>query len=538
MRKKNSTLPCSREDYIPTREKLLYGLGDFFGGGQSTMLSLILLKFFTDGLYIEAGLAGTIIMIAKLWDAISDPLMGNFSDNFRSKWGRRKPFIFLGGVLIIPALLFLFAPWSWGMEQGSPAYSLKVAVVVIAYVVYCTVSTVSQVPYCSLSSEISSDYKQRNYANTFKLVTDMAAAGLCFLIPSLVWEAFEAGNISLTAFWLIISLGFGSIFAITLILCALSIKERTPVPAGKVHFSFKSYATPLKIRSFRWHLVMYIASFLTMDLISTLALYYCSNVLNGVTLFGKQISSLYVIAPMMVVAALSVPLYYFFMHKKSKQYSFRLGMPLYILGAILLAVYQPSWPSWLVPLFAVILGLGFGGAQMMPWLIFPDTVDVAELKLGKRDTGSFSGLMTFSRKACTALAISAVGWTLQLAGYISTEDTTIVQPESALVAVRILLGGGVTLLIVLAFVSSLMYKITDKKLARVRYFLDKQRAGENDTLTSEEKAERYALIDELAGISKAEKAAAAQSDGGFIPAEGSEKSAFEEDPENKDEDIK
>lgn len=504
MKDKNKALPCSAEDYIPFKEKLMYGLGDFFGGGQATMISLILLVFLTDGLHIAAGIAGTIITLAKFWDALSDPFMGNISDNFRSKMGRRKPFIFLGGVLIIPAMLFLFAPWTWGAQAGSGAYYGKVIVVALAYLVYCTVSTISQVPYCSLSSDISSDYKQRNAANTFKLVTDMAAAGLCYLIPSLVWEAFKASKISLTTFWLIISFGFGSVFAITLIACSLTVKERTPLPSTKQHFSFKSYSDPLRIKSFRLHLGMYITSFLTMDLISALAIYYCTNVLDGLTLFGMKMSSLFVIGPMMVLAACVVPLCYYFMKLKSKQFAFRVGMPLYILGAILLAVYQPSWPTWLVPVFAVILGLGFGGTQMMPWLIFPDTVDVAELKLGKRDTGSFSGLMTFSRKICTALAILIVGWVLSGAKY-NGELLPSQQPQSALIAIRVLLGASVTVLISLGFVFSLMYKITDKKLARVRYYLDKQRAGENDTLTQEEISERAALLDELAGKDRLKK---------------------------------
>ena len=140
---------------------------------------------------------------------------------------------------------------------------------------------------------------------------------------------------------------------------------------------------------------------------------------------------------------------------------------------------------------------------MMPWLIFPDTVDVAELKLGKRDTGSFSGLMTFSRKICTALAILIVGWVLSGAHYISGVNQ--VQPKSALIAIRVLLGASVTVLISLGFLFSMLYKITDKKLARVRYYLDVQRAGNNDTLTDGEQAEREALLNELAGASKVKK---------------------------------
>ena len=506
MKKDRNASECAPHDYVPVKERFFYGIGDFFGGGQSTMLSLILLPYYTSILGIRAELAGIPIALAKIWDAISDPLMGNISDNTRSKWGRRRPYIILGGALVLPALLFLLAPWPWGGAGSTDGQQIAMtALTSIAYMLYCTVSTISQVPYAAMSSEISSDYKQRNYANTFKLVTDMAAAGLCYLVPAILWDQLEGGNIDRITFWLVVSLLFGILFSGTLILSAVKMKERTPLPAGKVKFSFKSYATPLKIRSFRLHLIMYVMSFLTMDLITALAIYYCDDVLSGVNfnIFGNvmEMSSLFVIAPMMVMAAVSVPVYYYFMRKVSKQFAFRLGMPLYILGAVLLAVYQKSWSPWLVPVFAVIMGLGFGGTQMMPWLIFPDTIDVAELKLGKRDTGTFSGLMTFSRKICTALAIAVVGWTLGAAGYKEhTEaDAAVSQPESALLAIRILLGVGVAVFIGAAFVAAWYYKITDKKLERVRYFLDKHRSGKDDTLTEEELAERDELVAVLAG---------------------------------------
>ena len=118
-------------DKIPLSEKIIYGAADLFGGGQATMLSLLLLIFFTDIIGISAAYAGTVILVSKLWDAVSDPMCGIISDNLRTKMGRRKPFMIVGGILIIPALAFLFAP-----IQNLGSQAAKVAFAAAAYVVY------------------------------------------------------------------------------------------------------------------------------------------------------------------------------------------------------------------------------------------------------------------------------------------------------------------------------------------------------------------------------------------------------------------
>ena len=102
---------CRPEDVIPKKEKIIYGAADLFGGGQAAFISVILLAFFTDIIGIDAAVAGTVIMVSKIWDAIIDPSMGIISDNTRwSKLGRRKPYMIIGGALIPFGLAFLFAP--------------------------------------------------------------------------------------------------------------------------------------------------------------------------------------------------------------------------------------------------------------------------------------------------------------------------------------------------------------------------------------------------------------------------------------------
>ena len=88
---------------IPSREKVAYGIGGFMDGGGVSLMSCIMLKYMTT-MGVAMAVASTIMTVAKLWDAVTDPLMGFISDNTRSRWGRRKPYMFIGGVGVILTL--------------------------------------------------------------------------------------------------------------------------------------------------------------------------------------------------------------------------------------------------------------------------------------------------------------------------------------------------------------------------------------------------------------------------------------------------
>ncbi|MDE7373259.1 MAG: MFS transporter, partial [Clostridia bacterium] len=96
---KNDVRP---EDRVPLKEKLCYGAGGLMDGGGVALMSCVMLKYMTT-MGIAMGLAGTIMMIAKIWDAVSDPFMGFITDNTRGRWGRRKPYMFFGGIALIAA---------------------------------------------------------------------------------------------------------------------------------------------------------------------------------------------------------------------------------------------------------------------------------------------------------------------------------------------------------------------------------------------------------------------------------------------------
>ncbi|MDE5990294.1 MAG: MFS transporter [Clostridia bacterium] len=528
--------PAPQTDASPKMTKLerwAYGAGEIYGGGYAALLGVVLTFFLTNLILVgipNAELyAAIIIVVSKVWDAISDPLMGVISDNTRTKLGRRRPWIIIGGALVPVAFAIMFMPWARHIQSAG----LRITYACIGYFLLCTVNTISQVPYASLSAEISGDFKERNKANSVKLIYSILASGAFYLIPAAATEAYTAyinhdssafGSIDETGFFLTVAILCGVIFGVATVIAGIFSKERIPYDkTKKSKFSFKSYATPLKNKSYRYHLIMYITAFGCYDFISALVLYYVTAVVPNITIFGMKMSSMFIVAPMMVMAAVTYPLNMKLKSSKGKQFAFRWGLPCYILGAIGLAVFPNTTNSnisWLLLICSAIMGTGFGGAQMMPWLIFADTQDVAELKTGFKDTGTYSGLMTFTRKIGTAIAQSTVLIVLACVHYsaytdeimqnksliaeaeaegkiLDTSQMLLSYPTSVTTAIRVLFAVVVVVMIGLAIWASLKYKINDQKLTRIKYYLEKQRAGENDTLSEEEKAERQALLEEL-----------------------------------------
>lgn len=545
---------------IPLKEKIFYGMGAMMDGGGVALMSCVMLSYMTDSLGISAASASTVMMVSKIWDAITDPVMGHISDNTRSKYGRRKPYMVVGGIMLVIALLLLFAPIK---EWGVSGQAGLVAYVLFFYIVWNTCSTITQVPYTSMASDISPSFRERNNANTVKLVFSSVSAGLAYIIPLLLLGAYQKGTIDAYVFWIVMVVVFGTMFGGGLIMTGLFTKERIKPPADAPKEKFdikeflKGYIKPYKNKSYRWHILMYVSAFTCMDMLSALAAYYATHVWKGQrlvigSLVNMEFGSMFIVAPLMVAAVIAFPLIRVVMDKKGKAFAFRMGLPLYIIGGILLAVCDPAWcPPIVIPIAAFVMGFGFGGAQMVPWMVFPDTLDVAELRTGYRPTGTYSGMMTLVRKVSGALGVGIVGWVLSGIGYdqylmafnglkellpaeqfnnisstqlhdafvanadgisaqlglmqqkdpsvevLSADAISNIDVSKVLLTIRLLMGISICVLISVALFASFQYKVTTKKLTRVKYYLDHMHNGTLDQLTEEEKAEMEKLCKEL-----------------------------------------
>ncbi|MDO5494878.1 MAG: MFS transporter [bacterium] len=412
-------------------ERVFFAAGDIFGGGGAALISVLYLFYLTDVVGIPPGWAGFAVLIPKVWDAINDPLMGLLSDNTRTRWGRRRPFIALGSVLLIVALAAIWAPIG-----GWDNTAAKVVFVVIANLFYTTISTMIAVPYGSLSTEVTTNYQERNRINVMRLAFSTVSAATCTVIGTTLIQLYTRGQLSGMGLYLTVVLGFGVLFATPLLIAMKLTRERAPIPAERTRLSVASALAPLKLHSFRQLLGMYLAQALTMDVISALIVYYALYVVQlNVTVF---------LGIFIVVNLVGFLVVNQLVKRVDKNFIYRALIPMALAGALGIGSYPAGAPGWGLYAVAAVVAMGVGGAVLMSWVMFPDVIDDAELTTGARNAGAYAGLMTLIRGISTAITVQLIGLMLQLTGYRPPEDyANAVQPEATQIGIRVTLAGAI-----------------------------------------------------------------------------------------------
>jgi len=442
---------------ISKKEKLAYGFGNF---GQNMLYSLManfLLFFYTDIFGILPAVAGTILLLARLWDAINDPLMGMFADRTRTRWGKFRPYLLFTPILFVP---FAVASFS------APALSMtgKIAWASITYIAFGMIYTASDVPFWALSSAITDDTNERNsvvayprFSATIAIaVATLATQPLIFLFSR---EGKPASGYQMTA--LVYSLLTVACFIVTF----LFVKERVqPVKDEKSRFRdiFTIFGSNKPL------MLVIISGFFTgigqtakLSMLIYYAKYNLGNEMLYTLFAGINI-------PFILIGISTVP---YFSRRYGKKATCIGYYSIYALGS--LGFFFVGWENFpLLLVFNCISSLGMASPQVIQTAMIADTIEYGELTSGKRTEGTIFSSQTFLAKLTAAVTSVMIAASLGALGYLPNVE----QPLVVLKGIH-----GLTAFIpffssILGIIPIALYPLTEKRHAEIVQQLH-ERAG-------------------------------------------------------------
>lgn len=447
-------------------ERVVFAAGDIVAGGASSLIAVMYLVFLTDIVGLNPALAGTAVLVAKLWDAVNDPLVGRLSDRTRTRFGRRRPWMFCGAVLLVPTMALLWRP--------HPPVDGQVALMVwtmATYIAYNTAQTTIAVPYASLSTEITTDPRERDKTNVLRLLFSTIASASLTLVATQLVTRYRHQQLTADGLHLALYAGFGTMFTLVVLAVVLVCRERVPLPRRHpLGRGAAGVLSPLQVPAMRVLLGMYLTQAIAMDIISATVLYFAAHVVAGVnaTVF---------LATFIAVNLVAFPVVNALVKRVSKHLVYRTLLPVALVAIWVVALYPAHGPVWGLYLAAGVLAVGMAGAQLLSWVMFPDVLDAAEWQTGRRDAGSFGGFMTFTRGVAAAVTIQVIGLVLHLTHYRPAgPGTSVEQPASAVWGIRGILFVGVFTLLSAAWVISRRYPLTRARCDQLAVDLARARA--------------------------------------------------------------
>ena len=463
------------EDSASPNEKLSfwrkvgYGVGDIYGGGTAVILSFYYLVFLTDVIRLNPALAGTVILISKVYDAITDPIEGVISDRTRTKMGRRRPYLLAGIPLVFLSFFALFFPVDFEQE------STRFVFVICTYLFFSTVVSIVMLNYNALQSELSLDYDERTSLSSARIFFSATASIVSALVPLEIVKAFP----DVRQGYIVMGLVFGAFFAVPFIFTFFSAQERKEFQKPPEKFNLRdTLIEPFRVRTFVIVLLMFVFASIATDTVSSVVVYFMKYHL------GRGDEANYVAGTMLVFQVIALGFFAAYSRRTSKRRAFILGLAIWMVTMLFSIFIGPESPFLVVYIFAAFVGIGLGGYYVSIYAIFPDLPDVDELRTGERREGIFGALITLTRKFSGAMGIFIVSNVIAVAGYVTPVEQVVDgvsrlvdQPQSDqfVLVLRIIFVAVPLVLLSLAIFTASRLKLTHATHARLNEVLEVRR---------------------------------------------------------------
>ncbi len=416
-----------KPNQLPRYQKIAWGMGGMTND-LINVISVLAIPIYSIALGVSPALIGIALTIPRLWDAFSDPIMGHISDNFRSRWGRRRPLILLGAVLLCITFPLLWTPNpEWG-SNGLAAYLL------IMLIGYYTAYTIWSVPWNALGFELTPDYNERTRVQAWRAAFATSAGlfiswtyKLCFLFNK--DEVIGARYVGLL---------IGLVLLVTGMASAFFCKERIESQKQDKIKLIPAFTTTLKNRPFLMvcgSVALFIVGvFLVQPMAIYVNIYYvfqgsenARNSASTVTGLGGMLGA--------VFGLLTIPAISWLATHFGKKQTLLLGMA--ITAISFLSQFWTFMPSR--PYMQLISFCLKAPSIAFIWLILPsmvaDVCDVDELSTGLRREGMYGAVYGWVLKIGVSLGLLLSGFVLTMAGILPSAK---LQSPEAILNLRIL----------------------------------------------------------------------------------------------------
>lgn len=416
-----------------------FGIGDFGFLLVWQGTTLFLMYFYTDVLGIDPVLAGTIYLVAMVWDAVTDPVIASLAERTRTRWGRYRPWIALGAIPFGASFAFAFsspqglpiAPWLWAL---------------VTHLLLRTAYTVVSMPFNSMQARLTSDANERSVLAGFRMVGAASGGLTIVIVMPMIVHAFS--DRSEAQGYFLAACVTGAMAVLGLFYCAATMREPgagdEPAPISSLGSDIAAIPSILASNGplIRVFSVIVIGS-ICLGMFGKNVLYHFKY-----DVMREDLTSIALILPA-VLLIVSVPFWVWLSKRRSKRDALSIGLFIALTGYFGF-FFNPS--AFLPGSFATIALIGFGGAALpvMFWAMLPDTIEYGEYRTGVRAESRTFGFATFAQKAAVGINALLLGALLSWSGFEANTE----QSETTLVAMKAIMAlvpaaGALAILVIL-----------------------------------------------------------------------------------------
>jgi len=441
---------------MKTSAKIAYAAPAFALAVVGIPVYVYIPKFYTDVVGVPVHTVGMILLLVRLFDAVTDPAIGLLSDRTSTRFGRRRPYIAVGAICVALSVCALFNP---PIGKTAGVATLWMTLSIFSLFLFWTLVVV---PYESLGPELTFDYHERTslfaFRDGFLIAGTLAAAAAPGVIDGVL--GYSGKPEQETQKFFLFSVLYAPMIVLFCLCCILKIQEHPPArPKG-------GWQTGAMLRDIKRNrpfcilLLSYLISAFGNQLPATLILFYVQYVLESTR------ANLFLFVYFLTGVAF-LPLWIRISKRIGKKAAWLLSMGINT-GAFLWVFTLGAGDEVRYGIIVILSGIGFGASLVLPSAIQADVIDYDELISGLRREGLFIGIWSIAKKLAAALGVGLGLYLLGVAGY----KPNVQQGESVIMMLKILYGVVPCLCNAMGFVIAMKYPISPQIHHEIRTLIE------------------------------------------------------------------